>query len=174
MAIATKSLWLRPPSRDDVGSIAALASEWEVAKQTERIPHPYTAIDAQRWLDSVIGGNSGETVFVVEATGERQSVVGAIGLGPARIEEEQELGFWIGKPYWGRGFATEAASAVVHFGFEELGLQQIVAGTFRENRASRRVLEKIVFHETALASVNWPHRGGHRQIQRYAIARMQK
>ena len=82
-----------------------------------------------------------------------------------------ELGFWIGKPYWGRGYATEAARALVGYAFDKLGLTQIVAGAFRENRASRRVLEKVGFGKTTLAEVNWPHRGGHRRIQRYAITR---
>ena len=168
--IATQNLRLRRPNREDVGSIAALASDWEVAKQTERIPHPYTAIDAEQWLASVIDVAAEETAFVI-TTAERGSVVGAIGLAPAHIDEGVELGFWIGKPYWGRGYATEAARALLGFAFDDLGVTQIVAGAFRENRASLRVLEKVGFEKTNLAEVNWPHRGGHRNIQRYTITR---
>jgi ribosomal-protein-alanine N-acetyltransferase len=168
--IATTNLCLRRPSRDDVGSIAALASEWEVAKQTGRIPHPYNAIDAEQWLTSVMGDDGEEMAFVITLV-EPHSVVGAIGLAPAHIGEGIELGFWIGKPYWGRGYATEAVSALLRHAFDDLGLTHIVAGAFRENRASRRVLEKVGFEKTSVAEMNWPHRGGHRDIQRYAITR---
>ena len=167
--IETKSLRLRRPSRDDVGSIAALASEWEVAKQTGRIPHPYTAIDdAEQWLATVMQDGAEETAFVITVI-DRNAVAGAIGLAPAHIGEGTELGFWIGKPYWGRGYATEAATTLVRYAFAELDIAEIVAGAFCENRASQRVLEKVGFEKTVVASVNWPHRGGHRSIQRYAI-----
>lgn len=142
--IETKSLRLRRPSRDDVGSIAALASEWEVAKQTGRIPHPYTAIDAEQWLATAMQDGAEETAFVITVI-DRNAVAGAIGLAPAHIGEGTELDFWIGKPYWGRGYATEAATTLVRYAFAELDIAEIVA------------------------SVNWPHRGGHRSIQRYAI-----
>ena len=87
-----------------------------------------------------------ETAFVI-TTAERGSVVGAIGLAPAHIDEGVELGFWIGKPYWGRGYATEAARALLGFAFYDLGVTQIVAGAFRENRASLCVLEKVGFEK---------------------------
>ena len=168
IAIETERLRLRQPSREDIGSIAALASDWEVAKQTQRIPHPYSALDAEQWIDSVMADESTEIDLIVTLVA-RQSVIGAIGLAPTRFGEGSELGFWIGKPYWGQGYATEAAIGLVEYAFGELGLAQIVAGAFPENRASCRVLEKVGFEKTEFAAVNWPHRGGHRRIQRYVL-----
>ena len=170
ITVETERLRLRRPCRDDVGSIAALASEWEVAKQTTRIPHPYTALDAEQWIETVLVDDSGETPLMVTLA-ERRSLIGAIELAPARSSTGPELGFWNGKPYWGHGYATEAALGLVGHAFGKLGLSHIVAGAFLENRSSHRVLEKVGFEKTEVTAVNWPHRGGHRRIQRYVLHR---
>ena len=96
----------RPLGHSDAGRIAAFAGEWDIARMTSRIPHPYSLIDADLWIASL--GND-EFVRGVEHEG---ALIGAVGY----IEGEQreaEIGYWIGKPWWGYGFATEAAQALV-------------------------------------------------------------
>ena len=71
------------------------------------------------------------------------TVVGSIGLGLVPSFNLAELGYWVGKPYWGKGYATEAARAVVQFGFEKLSLHRIQATHFGNNPASGRVMQKV-------------------------------
>ena len=76
---------------------------------------------------------------------ERESgaLVGTISLHPEPPHNRAELGYWIAKPYWGRGYATEAAEAMIAFGFDGIGLNKIHAAYFLRNPASARVIEKI-------------------------------
>ena len=87
-------------------------------------------------------------------------LIGGIGVGtkPDRSDEEWELGYWLGEPYWNRGYASEAAIAVRDYAFEVVGLQQIVAGHYADNHASGRVLTKLGFRYYA-------------EAQRYCLAR---
>ena len=121
-----------------------LAGKRVIADTTVRIPHPYEDGVAERW----IGTHAREfrlkrsVVFAVESrrTGK---LVGAIGLTIDGENESAELGYWIGRSYWGRGYATEAAETVLMYGFTELGLNRIHANHFNRNPASGEVLRKI-------------------------------
>ncbi len=105
---------------------------------TSRIPHPYSLIDADLWIGSI--GND-EFVRGVVHDGD---LIGAVGY----IESEDgdaEIGYWIGKPWWGYGFATEAARALVEYCFGEVGFRRLTCGHFVDNPGSKRVIEKLGF-----------------------------
>jgi len=145
VTIKTPRLWLRPLTLDDAATVQQLAGRREIAAMTRSIPHPYSLAQAQEWLTKVIGltaeGKAATFAVVLEATGQ---LIGAIGL--ATIDPENrcaEMGFWIGMDWWGQGYATEAASAVLRHGFETLGLNRIYAHHMTRNPASGRVLAKI-------------------------------
>ena len=128
----------RPLHGRDAGRVAALAGDWDVARMTSRIPHPYSLIDADLWIGSI-----GDDEFVrgVEHAGD---LIGAVGY----IEhegEQAEIGYWIGKPYWGHGFATEAARALVEHCFGERKFRKLTCGHFIDNPASARVIAKLGF-----------------------------
>jgi RimJ/RimL family protein N-acetyltransferase len=142
--LETERLTLRAPRRGDVKSIAALANDRRVAANTARIPHPYGATDAEQRIASV-NKRDGETCFVI-VLGDR--LIGACGLDPH--DDGPELGYWLGAPYWGRGFATEAARALIDHAFGELGHATVQAGARISNPASRRVLEKCAFQWTGV------------------------
>jgi RimJ/RimL family protein N-acetyltransferase len=142
--LETERLTLRAPRRGDVKSIAALANDRRVAANTARIPHPYGATDAEQLIASV-NKRDGETCFVI-VLGDR--LIGACGLDPH--DDGPELGYWLGAPYWGRGFATEAARALIDHAFGELGHATLQAGARVSNPASRRVLEKCAFQWTGV------------------------
>jgi len=128
----------RPLGHSDAGRIASLAGEWDIARMTSRIPHPYTLIDADLWIASL--GND-EFVRGVEHEG---ALIGAVGY----IEGEQreaEIGYWIGKPWWGYGFATEAAQALVDHCFGPAAFVRLTSGHFIDNPASARVIAKLGF-----------------------------
>ncbi|QKG57232.1 GNAT family N-acetyltransferase [Hymenobacter sp. BRD128] len=136
-------LRLRAFTLADVPRLVALAGNYEVAKNTLNIPHPYREEDARRWVQLTQENYAQQTsyAFAIEllATGE---FIGGIGLTIERRFDRAEAGYWLGQPYWGRGLASEALAAVLRFGFEQLGLNKIYATHIAENQASGRVMLK--------------------------------
>jgi len=108
------------------------------------IPHPYPDGAAEEWIGGHAGAfERGESVdFAIESRDEGV-LVGAIGLGLEQEHDRAELGYWIGVPFWSRGYATEAGRAVLAYAFDSLGLQRVYAFHFANNPASGRVLRKI-------------------------------
>src|SRR5512143_750062 len=139
--LLTERLLLRDFRRADTADIVRLAGAREVAATTLRIPHPYTEADAEQFLKMRQESRFGHSFAItLRSTGE---LCGGVGLHADAVHPRAELGYWIGVPYWGRGYATEAARAVVDFGFRELKLSRIFAHHFAGNDASARVLQKI-------------------------------
>ena len=138
--IRTARLTLRHPAPGDAPRIQKLAGDRDVAINTMHIPHPYPDGAAEQWIakQSELRGQ-GQHNFAID-DGE---LVGGIGLRVQPEFERAEIGYWIGKPFWGRGYATEAAGAMIRYGFEELKLHRIYAGYFSRNEQSARVLIKI-------------------------------
>ena len=141
----TTRLVLRPPRRDDAKAVAALANDIRIAQNTTRIPYPYALADAQAWLGAV-NGKDGEATYLITLGG---NVIGACGI-ELRDGRKPELGYWLGTHYWGEGYATEAARAVIDHTFTELGCAEIYSGARISNPASRRVLEKCGFQWTGV------------------------
>jgi len=167
--IETPRLALRAVTLADAPWIERYVSDWEVARHTARIPHPYPpggAVDFIRGLDSEDG-----PTFAIERREDREPV-GLIGLeleGPGVAE----VGFWIGKPFWGRGYASEALKAVVEHAFLKLGFSSLIALAVPENRASIRVQEKAGLSFTGMTETDAPARDGKRKVERRAIEQAQ-
>lgn len=138
--IETPRLLLRSHTETDIPDLARLAGAREVAATTLRIAHPYTEQHARDFL--VMAQEESKAWFAVALRSTGQ-LCGGVGL---RIEPEHfraELGYWIGLPYWGNGYATEAAQAALGFAFENLGLHRVMATYFKGNTASEKILLKI-------------------------------
>jgi RimJ/RimL family protein N-acetyltransferase len=144
--IETERLLLRAPRTEDAKTIAILVNDRRIAENTLRIPHPYGIADAQRFITGTNAG-SGETVFLIVR--RDATVLGACGLAK-RAPESAELGYWLAFAFWGNGYATEAAGAVIDYAFEDLGYEMLHAGARVSNLASRRVLEKCGFEWTGV------------------------
>jgi len=140
MQIRTQRLSLRPLEPADAASIRALAGDFDVARMTGMIPHPYSERDALAWIDRAGQGDEG-VVFAVARDG---ALIGCSGYMPMDAEHA-EVGYWIGKPFWGKGFATEAVRAVVAHAFDAHGFAYVKAGHFVDNTRSQRVLGKLGF-----------------------------
>jgi RimJ/RimL family protein N-acetyltransferase len=142
--LTTGRLTLRLFQASDAAAVQLLAGDRAIADTTLNIPHPYLDGMAERWIDSHEGlwreGRS--AIFAVERH-EDSRLVGATGLTLNPVHERAELGYWIGRPFWGCGYGTEAARAVVAFGFRTLGLSRIHASYLTRNPASGRIMEKI-------------------------------
>lgn len=142
-SLETERLLLRPFRAADAPVVQRLAGAREVADNTLTIPHPYPDGAAEAWIATHVPAyRRGELVIFAIASPE-EGLVGAIGLNLEADAGVAELGYWIGVPFWGRGYATEAAGAVLRYGFDALALQRIAARAFRRNPASSRVLRKI-------------------------------
>jgi [ribosomal protein S5]-alanine N-acetyltransferase len=138
--LETDRLTLRPYSRDDIGELVPLIGAREVAATTLRIPHPYTEMDASEFIEATKTDSECRLAITLRAD---ERLIGGVGLRFAEQHEHAELGYWLGVPYWGKGYATEAAREMVRYGFEGLQLHRIFASHFRDNHASARVLKKV-------------------------------
>ncbi len=142
--LTTNRLILRSFTLKDASELQRLVGEWEVARRTLNIPHPYNDGMAEAWINEQPSRfKQGEGVSLAVIRKDDATLIGGIGL---RIEQQHgngTLGYWVGKPYWGRGYGTEAAQAVLVYGFEVLKLHRISADHFGTNPASGRVMQKI-------------------------------
>lgn len=142
-AIETRRLLLRAPGLADAPALVPLADNRRVAEQTRRMPHPYTLADAETFVKSVRAGGLSDAAFLVTRKGDG-AVLGCAGLG-AMDDGNVEIGYWIGEPFWGNGYATEAAQAVVDHAFRAGALDRLYGRCRTANAASRRVLVKCGF-----------------------------
>ena len=121
-----------------------LAGRIEVADTTLNIPHPYEEGEAERWIGTHAAGfaDGRLAVFAVERKADGR-LVGSMGLDLRLVQGKAELGYWVGLPYWGNGYATEAGLEMLRYAFGTLGLARVCAHHMARNPASGRVLEKI-------------------------------
>jgi [ribosomal protein S5]-alanine N-acetyltransferase len=141
--LETTRLVLRPFSLDDAGDVQRLAGAPEVADTTLNIPHPYEDGMAETWLGTHQARfDAGEGVVFAITLRDMSALIGAIGLEITKRHRRAEMGYWVGVPYWGQGYCTEAAQAVVAYGFRELDLHKVVATHLVRNPASGRVMQK--------------------------------
>lgn len=168
----TDRLHLRPFTLDDAPRVAELAGAEEVAATTLTIPHPYALSDATEWIETHQPAfETGTQVVFALTLRDTGEVVGAMGLTIDAENERAELGYWVGVPFWGRGYATEAARAVVGYGLGELALHRIHAHYFTENPASGRVMQKIGMSYEGRMPGHIKKNGVFRDVDSYGVLR---
>lgn len=143
--LETRRLWLRWPRAADAPHLSELASEWEVARMTATLPHPYRVDDAETFIRvSREDAARGEALrFVLTDKNFPRTLLGAIGIESG--DGGPQLGYWLGRPFWGRGYASEAAAAMTDVFFLVTGGDELGAMILIENAASRAVLENLGF-----------------------------
>ncbi|MBX3478069.1 MAG: GNAT family N-acetyltransferase [Brevundimonas sp.] len=141
--IETRRLMLRAPGLQDVSRLARLADDPDIARMTLRMPHPFGVGDAEDFVLQVAGQDPARAAtFVIDH--EDHGLVGVLGLFEGG-DVAPETGYWIGRDYWGRGFATEALEAGLVWASRKWRRRALTAGHFVDNPASGRVLEKAGF-----------------------------
>jgi RimJ/RimL family protein N-acetyltransferase len=149
MFARTPRLLLRPGFPEDAPALAAAIADKAVVRNLATAPWPYRMRDAEAFLasprDPVL-----PSLLIFERTGAAPQLIGACGLG-RRPSGAVEMGYWIARPFWGRGFATEACSALIEIA-RTLGLSQIEGAHFLDNPASARVLEKLGFEPVGIVA----------------------
>jgi RimJ/RimL family protein N-acetyltransferase len=158
---------------DDAAELQRLAGDREIADTTLAIPHPYELDHALAW----IGNQRKETArgraanFAIRLSAG-SPIIGSAGLRDIDVEHLQaELGFWIGREWWGQGYAREAAAAVIRFGFETLGLNRICAHHMLRNPASGKVLQHVGMLREGVLRQRVRKWGIHEDVVVYAILR---
>jgi RimJ/RimL family protein N-acetyltransferase len=153
---------LRPFSLRDAPRVQLLAGEREVAAMTALIPHPYPDGAADEWIAGQAREQAAGREYTYAVTSSDDgTLVGAIGMRPIATEHGN-LGFWIGRPYWGRGYATAAARAVIALAFGLLDIDALTAAYLARNPASGRVMEKCGM--SLLGTEKRDHRGVHEEF----------
>ena len=171
-SIETERLILRPFRLGDAAVVKKLAGEREIADTTMNIPHPYEDGMAEAWIEGHEPGyNDGTEVVYAVALKERSELVGAAGFRIDRDLNKAELGYWIGKPFWNRGYATEATLAILAFGFETLQLNRIQAKHFARNPSSGKVMQKAGMVLEGTARQNAMKWGVYEDLVSYGILR---
>lgn len=163
--IKTKRLLLRQLYCEDAPRIAELGGDWDVASMTARMPYPYTEAAAHQWIDGI---DPGEQVYGIELEGQ---LIGVTGYTPAHSGSSAEVGYWLGKSYWGEGYATEAARAIVDHCFRREGFRRLTCGHFADNPASARVIGKLGFEQTGSGAWWCEARRLEVEAVRYELAR---
>ncbi len=149
MFARTERLLLRPAWREDASALAAAIGDYAVVSKLARAPWPYTAEDADAFLSADHGPLPNALIFA--RTHGAPRLVGGIALD--QTDAGVELGYWIARPYWGLGFATEAGRAIVAMADDSLRLPFLTAGHFVDNPASGHVLRKLGFEPTGTISM---------------------
>lgn len=155
MFVRTERLLLRPGWIEDAPALARAITE-TVARNTARIPWPYGQAEAEEFLGMEQAPCAPSCLIFLRTSGSPR-LIGGVGL--SRDEDGHEIGYWLARPYWGLGFATEAAKALLSAARESLKLERIHSGHFADNPASSRVLRKLGFRPTG------------RIVKRHSVAR---
>jgi RimJ/RimL family protein N-acetyltransferase len=157
MFVRTDRLLLRPGWMEDASALArAVSSDPAIARNTARIPWPYTLEDAQQFLGLEQDPHAPACLVFARTSGAPR-LVGSVGIHPDG--HGMELGYWIARPYWGLGFATEAAAGLLRAARGSLQLERVHSGHFADNPTSGRVLRKLGFRPTG------------RVVKRHSVAR---
>jgi RimJ/RimL family protein N-acetyltransferase len=166
LPLETERLLLRAYARDDAAEITRLLNDTEMARFLMVIPHPFVEFDARQLVKAawrrITGGRGFDLLITVKDGGNRP--VGSVGVGLHDEGSRAELGFWIGRDYWGRGYASEAARRMIAFATETLGVARLTGTVAADNDASLAVLARLGFTETGRGEKRVPSTGEMRDV----------
>jgi [ribosomal protein S5]-alanine N-acetyltransferase len=142
--LRTSRLLLRPFTNEDCPAVERLAGDERVADTTLTIPHPYPPGAALEWIAMhPTEWQTGTGLILAITDGQSGELFGSIGLTIEADHGRAELGYWVGVPYWNRGYCTEAGEAMIDFAFGPLDLHRVHSHHFTRNPASGRVMQKL-------------------------------
>ena len=171
--LETRRLWLRWARLADAQAIVRLAGEKAVAEMTARIPHPYHPEDAERFIFQSRRSNAdGQGLqLAITPKGKPNSLIGMVGIGPSPETGKPDLGYWLGTPYWGKGYATEAVRALIDAFFAYGEEDEVTACARVINPGSRRVMETCGFAYQGAGLSEMPARCGLYPVEYFRLDR---
>jgi RimJ/RimL family protein N-acetyltransferase len=141
--IETERLLLSRLQAVDIPAIVQYAANQKISRFTGNLPFPYTEKDAVYWLNQANQGFKNKTQIILGIRLRPEPVfTGGIALTIDPGHNRAEIGYWLAEPFWNNGYTTEAARAIIRFGFDQLGLQKLTSSHLALNPASGRVLLK--------------------------------
>ena len=146
--IGTERLVLRQLALNDAAAFSKLADDYNISKMTGSLPHPFPLYSAEFKIMYLRQQKRRGLAYPYAITVNGGELIGVMDLFRSAPDTALEIGYWIGKPYWGQGLSTEAAKAIIQEAKDRLGVQALMAGVFADNPASLRVLEKLGFKTT--------------------------
>jgi RimJ/RimL family protein N-acetyltransferase len=173
LQIETARLRLRAHRDDDLPDLVSLIDNWDVACWVSAVPHPYTEADGREWIARVQQDHAtGRPLRFAIALKKTDRLIGGVGLDGSTGDgsEEPALGYWLGQPYWGRGYAREAVAATIDYGARILGMETIRAYTDPGNLASQRVLLHCGLERVGEIELAKPTRQGARRAPLFRIS----
>ncbi len=174
--LRTERLTIRPFKAADAPAMHRLVNDWEVAKYLARVPFPYPRDLADEWIAStwprIEAGDAWDLAIIGEEAG-KDVLVGCIALTMQRGTRQAELGYWVGRKYWGHGVAPEAAARLLNWAFANLPLDSVVASALEENERSGKVLERLGFRATGKGTREFLCRGGPMPVRLFSGNREQ-
>ncbi len=171
--IETTRLRMRSLRDDDLIDLVTLAGNWQIARWLATMPHPYTEADGREWIARVQQDHAtGLPRRFAVALKETDRLIGGVGLDGSTGDESEEpaLGYWVGQPHWGNGYAREAVAAMVDYGLRNLGMATIRAYTDPSNLASQKVLLRCGLEQVGEIELLRPTRNGARRAPLFRIS----
>lgn len=171
--LETERLWLRWPRAADAEEIRRNVDDPDVALMTAVIPHPYSPEDADAFIRAAREENTkGAGLHLIMTPKNRPNEpIGLVSLHGADRRGAATLGFWLGRPYWGLGYTSEAALALIDLAFGLTSLDHIVSSARVENTSSIRIHEKLGFTRLGRGMHPAPARGGDVEVERFELKR---
>jgi 8-oxo-dGTP diphosphatase len=172
--LRTERLTLRPLQAADAAELHRLVNDWEVAKSLATVPFPYARELADEWIISTaaqIEAGSAYHVAIVGDEAGREVLVGCVGLRLDAEARKAELGYWVGRRFWGHGVGPEAAARLARWGLANLDVDRLVASALEENARSQAVLRRIGFRETGTGMRDSVSRGGPMPVRWFEMTR---
>ena len=158
---------------DDLTDLVALINNWQIARWVSSVPHPYTEADGREWIARVQQDHAtGRPRRFAIALRETDRLIGGVGLDGSTGDDSDEpsLGYWVGQPHWGNGYAREAVAAVIDYGLLTLGMDTISAYTDPSNLASQKVLLHCGVKQAGEIDLIRPTRNGARRAPLFRIS----
>lgn len=169
--LLSQRLVLRAPHEEDIDALAHLANNAAIATMVSRMPHPYTIKDAADFVRRTRNGEIGKCVYAITKA-DNGEFLGCCGLEPhVNDADTLEMGYWLGEPHWNKGYATEAAHALIDMAFRTREIAQIDARCRVTNIASRRVIQKCGFQFQGSGMASSLAMGGMMPVEWYRLDR---
>jgi 8-oxo-dGTP diphosphatase len=168
--LRTERLTLRPLGPDDAAQLHRLINDWDVVRWLSRVPFPYARELADDWIASTHKQRADGTAWhlaIVGQEGDKDVLVGCVGLMLEAGERSAELGYWVGRRYWGHGVAAEAAGRLARWGLAHLDIDRIVANVLEENERSASVLRAVGLKESGTGEAHFLARGARLPVRLY-------
>jgi 8-oxo-dGTP diphosphatase len=172
--LETERLKLRPFAPGDAAELHRLVNDWEVCRNLAAVPFPYSRDLADEWIASSHASLAEGRAYHLAVTGqegEREVLVGGVGLRLDREARSARLGYWVGRRFWGHGVASEAAGRLARWALANLDLERLEATVATDNPGSVAVLRRIGFRHVGEGIESFLARGGEQKVLRFEARR---